>query len=221
MEPLRVVAELANGFASSDGWSPSIDGILARQVMLDRLGRGRFDTTDSVEMTPVEGVPLAVERWDDWWWYQCSVPVYHLSRVQEKHFHRRFPVARVVQYAAPQRGRVNVKSGKFKNSRKALLLRVTDEVVWHVVGDREAILHLLRDVTHIGKLCAHGYGRVIRWRVTAGSADTERLARFQRPLPKDFAVHHGIDGFEIYWGIRPPGRLKINRTLCRMPAISS
>lgn len=86
MKPLKITAHLRTGFSAQFDWSVSIDGILAYQFMLEKLGPDAFAETHALveEQSPVEGLPLAVERWNGDWWYQCSRPVFTYFCVHTK-----------------------------------------------------------------------------------------------------------------------------------------
>lgn len=215
--PLRVTAHLANGFASNDPWSPGLDAILAYWAMRERLGEEDFaaGSIDSGAMQPVEGLPLAVEKHGDWWWYQCSAPIYETAAEFSRYFHRRFDSQMAERYLQPKKGRVDTKCGPFKAYRLSARVTVCDRVEWHCIGDAAEIGRLLRRCSAIGYKTGAGHGRVLRWEVgPGGEAD---LARFHRPLPVDFAQAHGIEGPQLQWSIRPPGRITINQALCVMP----
>lgn len=215
MQPLRVIAHLANGFASLDPWSPSLDAILAYHMLREHLGSEDFAAQTDDMMSPVEGLPLAVERHGELWWYMCSSPQYLSVAEHIRHFHRRFDAQQAERFLAPQKARVNVTAGPLKAFRLPLRIVVCDRVQWHCIGERADIERLLRTCTHIGAKRGSGHGVVDRWEISHdGMID---IARFMRPLPTEFAEAHHRGGDLMEWGIRPPGRLRENITLCIMP----
>lgn len=217
MEPLVVRAVTPDGFAASDPWSPALDAILAHQVVYGRLGGERFAlaSAHTAEMAPVEGLPLEVERDGAWWWYQASSPIYEARAVERPHYHRRFDADLAARFGPSALGRVPTSAGPYKSSRLTVLERKCPSVTWHTIGDEREIRRLLARVTAVGAKVGSGYGRVARWTVeTGGDPD---LARFHRPLPVEFAARVGRGGDCMDWGIRPPGRLPANQTLCVMP----
>lgn len=218
MEALKITARLYNGFTSADPWSPSIDGILAYWHMREKLG-DEFDlaASNSALMQPVDDLPLERVEHGDQWWYACSSPIYTLHATARKHMHRRFDDAHE-RYLDLQgkSGKILTAAGPYKNSRIPFLLRVTDRVEWHVVGDRPSIERLLRQCSHIGARYGSGYGRVREWLLEPGDRET---ALRRRPVPVSYADEHGIDGERLTWGLRPPARLRSTRTLCVMPEV--
>lgn len=222
MEPLLVTAELVNGFCAADPWSPSLDGVLAYWVLYGQLGEEEFALGASGGIPPVvlgpDALPLAVERWRDLHWWQCSSPMYTAVTTHRRFAHRRFDQALAMRYADVGRSRVNVKAGPFKNYRIGLDIRICPRVQWHAIGDLSAVAQLLARCQSIGRGGAQGLGLVREWRVEQGG--DAGLARFRRPLPEAFADEHGVTGVRMEWGIIPPGRLRQHRHLCVLPAPS-
>lgn len=214
MTPLKITARLYNGFAAADEWSPNLDGILAywQLRLADPDGflttQGRSDL-----MEPADGLPLEKITDGDLWWWACSSPIYTLHQTHRAYFHRRFDDQheRLLPDGAKT---VLTSAGPYKNYRKSLMLRVTNEVVWHCVGDEAAIRDLLHHCGHIGAKPAQGYGRVREWRIEPGDLMT---ALYHRPLPTEYARLKGIDGPVMRWGIRPPARIAANQAECVMP----
>lgn len=219
MQPLVITAHLMSGFASSDPWSPAIDGVLAYRHMMDMLGPDEFAINCARRdlQQPVTGLPLAVETWGDWWWYQCSAPIYKTHAVHIHHLHRRFDAAQAEQWwgSGTKSGKVLVAAGPYKNARKPLMQHITPMVQWAAVGERTEIERLPSRVTHVGARVGSGFGRVRRWDVT--DCDNPDLARWHRPLPTDHEMAAQLDGPRMYWGVRPPGRHPENITECAMP----
>jgi len=219
MQPIKVTAHLYNGFAAPDDWTPNIDGILGYWLLRrddpDRflVAQGRSDL-----MTPVEGLPL--ERIEDGalWWWACSSPIYDLAEQHRRYFHRRFDDQHE-RFLPEDTKKVLTAAGPYKNYRKSVMLRVTQRVDWHCVGDAAAIRELLRDCRHIGAKTAQGYGRVREWTVTDDG--DENTALFHRPLPVDYARRLGVSGPVMRWGIRPPARIPENQAECVMPCAAS
>lgn len=218
MTPIAITAHLYNGFVSADLWSPAIDGILGYWHQRERLGPDEFNITQghSHLMTPVEGLPLAVVRDADLWWYACSSPVFGAVANVRKHIHRRFDQTQAETYLPPTR-KVQTSAGAYKNARISLMHRITDRVTWHVVGDQPEIARLLLHCTHIGAKVGAGFGRVRRWDYAEGDPD---IAHYLRPLPVGYAAAQGIEGDRMHWGIRPPVRIAANCCDCIMPATS-
>jgi len=214
VKPLKITAELYSGFVASDDWSPALDGILAywQLCLADPDGflthQGRSDL-----MEPVDGLPLEKISDSDLWWWACSSPIYALAQQHRAYFHRRFD-DHYERFLPEGTRTVMTAAGPYKAYRKSVILRVTREVSWHVVGDESAIRELLSHCHHIGGKSSQGYGRVKAWRYEDGDL---YLALYRRPIPVDYARLKGIDGPVMRWGLRPPGRIVANQAECVMP----
>lgn len=220
MQCLTITAELYNGFASSDPWSPSLDGILAYWHLREKFGDVEFaaQSVDSSQMRPVDDLPLAKTEWNGLWWYQCSSPIYETRAEFFKHFHRRFDSFNAERYMQPKKGRIEVQCGPYKNARLTTRQIVTSEVAWHAVGDLDEVERLVQQCPSIGHKTGSGNGRVKRWRVESGELAGEYSAQWHRPLPLDYARENGVvEDVIMDWGIRPPGRIRENQQLCVMP----
>lgn len=217
MTPIAITAHLYSGFVASDPWSPAIDGILAYWYMREQLGAEQFSINQGhdYQMEPVEGLPLKRVEHGDWWWYAASSPIYTAQAEVRRYLHRRFDQARAERYLPDGARKIQTQAGAYKNARMSAQHCVTDRVSWHVIGERAEIERLLSRCAHIGGRVGAGFGRVRGWDVTE-DGDAE-LARAHRPLPVDYALAHGIEGDVMDWGLRPPGRLRCNTTLCVMP----
>lgn len=217
MIPMRVIARTPAGFAASDPWSPTLDGILAYEIMRERLGdEFGLATSDDSTMQAVEGLPLAVERHGEWWWYACSSPLYAAVVQARRYYHRRFDAAAAETFLEPRKAKVSTAAGPYKNARLSHLVTVTNQVTWHAIGEPDEVSRLLNRVRYIGAGIASGMGRVNEWRVVPDEASRE-LALAHRPLPVQRAQALGITGPVMRWGIRPPVRIPGNRCDCVMP----
>lgn len=217
MQPLKISAHLVDGFVSKDKWSPSIDGIIAYQHMLKKLGPDEFAATQGVthDMQPVTGLPMEVVEHENVWWYACSSPIFDSAARTQKHFHRRFDQQHSERIDFGKKsGKVLVQAGPYKNYRRAIYKTLCASLSWHVIGDESRIRELLDRVTHVGAKSSQGYGEVRKWEITEGDA---KSAMHCRAVPVDYAKLNGIEGVEMIWGIRPPARLPENKFTCVVP----
>ncbi len=212
MKPLTVTAELANGYITTDPWSPSLDAILAWAALKREYGADLLNRDPGRDgVTEVELPLLRLGEGDDWY-YACSSPIPSSGLEHIGYTHKRFDDQLAPYYLEPPRRRtVNTASGRYKNYRMPHSRVVAASVTWHCVGEEGPIEELLADIEAIGKRRGSGHGRVVRWDVGPGTEETERLAREHRPVP-------GVEGLLMLdWGIRSPGWLVENRRMCRMP----
>lgn len=206
--PIVVEAETPAGFASSDPWSPTLDGILAFSYMQEKLGPDFGTNTD---YRPVEGLPLAVDRHGGLWWYRCGSPEYEPMAQRDLHINRRFDALDAERYVVGKR-KVDTSSGPFKAMRKPRFQHICPRVTWRAVGDPDEVRRLLERIPAIGTCWSKGFGRVARWTVTEGGDGS-----VHRPVPLEYAVANGIVGRRVHHAIRPPTHLPENRMECVVP----
>ena len=211
MQPLKITAILQNGFASSDPWSPSIDGILAYWHQREKLGEEEFaiGMVSNDTLSPVDDLPL--KKIGDPWYYACSSPIYDAQATFLRYFHRRFDTQKAEKYMEKKRGRVSVKAGPYKNFRLTSQVHVCRNVTWHVIGDKKKIDVLLSKCHFIGSKVGVGNGKVLKWIVTEGG--DPNIAVNYRPVP----ANENQSGTIMDWGLRPPARINENQFLCVMP----
>lgn len=216
MKPLKIIAHLRTGFHAAFDWSVSIDGILAYQSQLKKLGIEQFTIEQSLPhlLTAIDDLPVAKEHYNGLWWYQCSRPFFNVAATHTKHIHRRFNAQEAEQYAN-KIGKIETTKGGYKNARLSKTVYITNKVIWYVNGDKDAIEQLLAGVTHIGAFRRGGMGAVREWAVT----EHENLedCRLKRVLPIDFAKLYNVNGVHLTWAIRPPSLLISNQFDCVMP----
>ena len=135
MTPLKITAHLRSGFSASFDWSISIDGIIAYQSQLEKLGWEQFTENQSTgQLKPVDDLPIAKEEFNGDWWYQVSRPFFDCKMVHTQHLHRRFNIQEAENHVT-KIGKIETTKGAYKNARLAIQLFVTDKVIWYVNGD--------------------------------------------------------------------------------------
>lgn len=215
MKPLKVIAHLRSGFSANFDFALSIDGIIAYQHQLEKLGFEQFALSQSVgDLKEVDDLPIAKEHFNGDWWYQCSRPFFDCKHIHTKHIHRRFNATESELYCNKIK-KVETTKGAYKNARTPVSLYITPKVVWYVNGDKERISELLSRVTHIGKNRASGHGAINHWEIV--EHDNIEDCRFKRAIPIDFANDNNIGGLQLDWAIKPPYTLVSNKRLCIIP----
>ena len=132
MTPLKITAHLRSGFSASFDWSISIDGIIAYQSQLEKLGWEQFTENQSTgQLKPVDDLPIAKEEWNGDWWYQVSRPFFDCKKTHTQHLHRRFNIQEAETHVT-KIGKIETTKGAYKNARLAIQLFVTDKVIWYV-----------------------------------------------------------------------------------------
>ncbi len=212
MKPLKITAYLKSGFSAAFDWSIAIDGILAYQSQLKKLGWDEFVSNQSSgNLKPIDDLPIAKEHSNGDWWYQVSRPFFDCKLVHTKHLHRRFNAQEAESHVS-KINKIETTKGPYKNARLAKKLYVTNKVVWYVNGDHDQIKQLLKMVTHIGGNRGSGHGAVKHWIVE--EHDSIDDCRLKRALPIGFAEENSVQGIMLEWAIRPPYTLTENLRDC-------
>ncbi len=214
MKPLLVTAHLERGFSAADKWSPALDGILAFHHLRNKMGAEAFNLSASMnEQTTVDDLPVEKEIFGEYWWYQCSSPIFEESHNITREFYKKFNIdtSMLIQQKAKS---IELTKGQFKNYSLSFKEIITDKVQWHIVGDEQKIKTLLDNCAQIGANRGKGLGVVSKWRIESGD---ESVARFKRPLPTKFSEKHSVNGIKMWRGYRPCVRIADNQEVCILP----
>lgn len=215
--PLRITAELAGSVASFDG-RIQLDAIL-EHVAWRRAGR---PTAEMGAPAMTFDIPLAKLQAGGLWVWRCSEGEAEWIAGDLTHYTRQFPTERARALRRNER-KINVGAGPLKSYRLPLPLMLAREVVWHAVGDLDAVAEMVSCITHIGKKHNVGHGQVKRWRVEDADEDRSLIREDgspARPLPVELAETAGLDVAGLYpqmAGHRPPYWHPDRRRLCYLP----
>jgi CRISPR type IV-associated protein Csf3 len=137
------------------------------------------------------------------------------------HWHKRFD-DQLEQYIdfGGRRGRIDIKSSKYKAYRMPLVVQLFDRLEWYAVGDPGAVLDLCQGVTHIGKKSSQGLGSVDYWTVEPWPEDwsEHREGQLTRAVPMELLPLWAM-GRVAQYGIRPPYWWNGHQRLCVMPEV--
>ena len=222
MQPLKITAVLQTGqVATIDGLLP-LDSILAAEWIRQnhpkeyyapkRPGEAQGTGEDLIE------ADLPFDRRGNWY-YACSFNRGVKLGEYIVYWHKRFD-DQMEQYLdfGGRRGKIDVKSGKFKSYRMPLVVMLFDRLIWYAVGDGDAVLELCRGVTHVGKKTSQGRGAIEQWIVEPWEEDwSERdgEGKITRALP---ATEYS-GGLVRRYGLRPPYWYRDNQALCHIPEV--
>lgn len=219
---LRVRAVLAAGIATPSPWGIALDGLLAAQLF-EASQAARRDTDQPLirarEQDQPPDLPLPLARCTPaggpWHWAATTAyPETHASVIDVHHWSARVD-HRHLEHVAGQLPRViSTRQGRYRTKRMPLLVTPTPAVVWHGIGDLEAIRALLEGVASIGKKRSTGEGHVLSWTIEP-APDLDPLAAghlhpdrsLGRPVPAACMalLPAGTrDGGTGTAGIRPP-----------------
>ncbi|MBW2084456.1 MAG: hypothetical protein JRI54_00270 [Deltaproteobacteria bacterium] len=196
MQPLKITAYMQTGkIATYDLFLP-LDSILAEVWIRLNHPEAMIASQSSImpENLIVPDLPLEKRGEDDDWYWACSFACGKPQREEIVHWHKRLDFDDAQKYIdfGKKRGKVNVKSGQYKNYRMPLVTYLMPKLEWYAVGEKNKIEILLKYVTHIGKKRSQGFGRVVRWTVGEWPEDLSYL----RAIPDENG--------DVEMGIRSP-----------------
>lgn len=195
-QPMRVIAYMAEPVVTyGDGLM--LDGPLAYGAFLEFVREHGPDALPP--MTPAEAVdfdlPLAIWVERGAWGWCCSRAHAEWLAENKVELRKKPALEEMRRYTEAKNHHISL--GPHKARDLAYPSRFAFEVEWYALGDRERVAALLGRVSHIGKLCNHGYGKVLRWVVEPmGPLERDRwMARHMpaeggRMLPVRAPYHH-------------------------------
>lgn len=223
MQPLKITAYMQDGrVATVDPWLP-LDSILAAEWMRRNHPEAFYNASSHMLKSDLIVADLPFERrgaGDSWYW-ACSFNTVQPLHEYVMHWHKRFD-DQLEQYIdfKGKRGRVDIKSSKFKAYRMPMVIQMFDQLEWYAVGELAAVLDLCRGVTHIGKKSSQGLGAVDWWEIEPRPEDWSayREGRLTRAVPME-EMPGGAMGRVAMYGIRPPYWHSDHQRVCAMPEV--
>lgn len=228
MVPIRVRAKLASGVATAAPWGVALDGLLAAELWAARkavLRAAGQPTPGLLDTAAPEDLPLPLARCTapdhepnaaagSWHWAAtCAYPTgrpdvpldvrYWSGRVDHRALEQLTP-------ALP--ATLSERQGRYRARYMPLLVTPCRDLVWHAVGDPEAVEDLLTGLAAIGKKRSHGEGHVLDWDVElAPDLDAWSAAHLHpdgtlgRPTPAACLTGRDVvSGGHGTAGLRPP-----------------
>jgi CRISPR type IV-associated protein Csf3 len=228
--PLKITAHLANGYATYDPWSPTIDGPMAYFYFLHKLGPDRFYNQPEGRKHRADDAPLPLKRvkfGDRDFFFAASCPIPKgTPHEATKYYHKRFDTAHADRHVElGRRTKIQTKAGPFKSHRVPIRVLICPTVSWYAVGEPEGVRKLVEQVQFLGKRHAHGHGQVIRWEVEEIEEDWSIIkeGRLMRPVPVGFGFEEKLAKpieehcISTTIGIRPPYHHSTRRRGCLVP----
>lgn len=232
LTPLTVTAHLQQGVVLDTLFGTALDGLLA-SVVRDRAKATATAATGApvtgslldgglrVDQPTVVALPLArCGTLDDPDWHWLCSTAFPLTPTGDPmrgdldvhHQHSRVRERVMEQAATRIPASLPPASGRYRLRRMPVVTTPAAAVVWHAVGDPDAIDDLLTGLPAIGRRRGTGEGTVLAWQVTATAAtDPDRFGHTHptgtlgRPAPHRCVTRLGLptdrDGVA---GLRPP-----------------
>lgn len=210
-EPLCITARLQTPVISDQ--SLPIDAVLYYMWHREQFGRQELTGPGtSNEVSGSELLPLERRNQHSEHWYYAASWAQWEGTVTEgtDHWNCRFDTG-LTDYLDMPKARLDIASGRYKSYHMPVFTRHAVTVHWYTVGNRDAILRLLRLVTNIGKKPAQGYGAILEWSIEPSDDFSVRDAsnRLMRSVPSD-------SGTRLI-GIRPSYWSAKHQTMCEIP----
>lgn len=194
MKPLKITAHMQTGkVVTTDLYLP-LDSIMASAwVHKNRPDIAYTPIVDYENMVQAE-LPLEKRGEGDDWYWACSFACGEPKREEILHWHKRFDFDLATKHVdfGNRRGKVDAKSGYYKNYRMPIVTYLVPKLEWYAVGELKEVVLLVDEITHIGKKRSQGFGRVQRWTVEEWPEDLS----FLRAIPDPNG--------DMEMGIRPP-----------------
>ena len=219
-QSLQVRAHLASGIAHAAPWGIALDGLLAAELWAEQKAAARRGGRDHVRALdrpnpPDLDLPLARCGNDPLWHWAatCAFPLERAARTDVRTWTGRVDRRALEQLATSLPKVVSERQGRYRARRMPLLVTPCSAVMWHAVGDVEAVGALVSQIASIGKKRSSGEGHVLRWEVEpAPDLDSFTAAHLHpdgtlgRPTPGSCLANAGTvtDGGVGRAGLRPP-----------------
>ena len=224
MQSLRITAVMQDGrVATVEPWLP-LDSILAAEWMRRHYPEAFYNASSHMLKSELITPELPFERrgqGDDWYW-ACSFNTQAPAYEYVMHWHKRFDdqLEKHIEFGN-KRGKIDIKSSKYKAYRMPLVVQLFDRLVWYAVGDLEAVRDLAGTVTHLGKKSSQGLGSVDYWQVDPWPEDWSVFVgdKLARAVPL-LDMPGSFSGRVTQYGIRSPYWHADNQRVCAMPEVA-
>lgn len=212
-QPIVVTAILQRPVALLYQWSPTLESILVRQLMIENALLQFKPTLDQAKRSLdyiKKYMPLKVgvlnNKVEQEWYWQCSSPCVKLT-AEDK-----------LEYK------------KYWDTKDFYPERITTKLTWFVVAHTDGLLNLLNRIHSIGKVKTNTYSPVLEWVVkevdydwhlwrSLGTGANKRYY-LNKPIPiRFFSKNRAIPDTQLimHWGWKAPENFEFNQDRCYMP----
>lgn len=211
---LRIRAYLQTGVIS-DQFLP-LDGIIYAQYVRDKIGERNFSLPLENSVPESQKIDLPFRKANtksECWFYKCSFAQWPQGTVEDQQtYSKRFDLkySGLVNFGN-KKAHVDNQRGAYKSYHIKVYYRHALYVEWYADGDKEALQHVLRFCTHLGKKTSQGWGAVLRWEITEWPEDWSIRGMGNR-LMRSVPAERGI-----LYGLRPSYWLPKHQYPCALP----
>lgn len=218
-QPIRVRATLRTGIGYDPPYGLDLAGLLAtrlrsiQQATLEETGNlARTPLPDTTEEDPGD-MDLPLSRCltgPDWHWLaSCAIPVDPDEFPEPRTFYRTVDTSWAQRAATRPLAYFHPSKGPYRDVMMPAAVVLCREVVWHAVGDPDAVHRLLAPLRFIGRRRSNGEGGVLAWHVEPIEADPARWThehdgQIIRPCPHACADQLNVPYTEGWYALRPP-----------------
>lgn len=221
MTPLKITAHLLSGLSVSDDYSPDLASILEFFWLQEQNLLQANPTADSIVAAEI---PVKKHLLGGSWLWAVSAPIYQYNIEYIDKARKRWDadLNHPINWGK-KKAKIQTDGGPYKSADKPVPIRTTDALHWYAVGDKAAVLSLLRKCTSIGHRRAAGCGQVHRWAVEQVDFDWSlaREGQLMTPLPQsisEFAPEMDLANIRIMrWNTKAPRWDRSHAELCLMP----
>jgi hypothetical protein len=200
------------------------DGLVMRQILRQILGDDFYvlpaKTPIRIE-NYLRHIPLKSsfqEHMTDPGIYHASVSQFDIDQFYVETIFKRFETQQL-QYLKTKKKKIARGSGFFRDFMIRIPYLPAKEVKFYFFGGKEELGDLLKNVTHLGKKTAEGFGAVRSCEIKESKEDYSLVKDgiAMRPLPEKIARRFGIPMKIMQLAYRPPYWDKRNIALCAAP----
>jgi CRISPR type IV-associated protein Csf3 len=225
MQPLKITAVLQDGrIAGNESWFP-LDSLLSSVWIRNNYPNLAYQHLANPADIIVADLPFVKKGAGDNWYWSCSFNTTKPKGEYISYWHKRFDdhLEMYIDFNN-RRGKIDVKSGKYKAYRMPLVIQLFDKLVWYAYGEKEQAYDMCCQITHIGKKTSQGFGAVDYWMVEEWYEDRSEKhdGKLTRAIPMEAGLPKGISKASLaHYGIRPPYWLTENSRICYMPEVAN
>lgn len=218
--PSVVTAILERPVALVDRWSPTLESILVKQLMLEHALLQFKPTAEQAlrsinyirQYMPLKVGLLTNKNEEDWYW-QCSSPCFKIN-YEDKQEYR-----------------------KYWNTKDWFPERITSKITWFVVAHTDGLCDILDRINCIGKPKTNSYSLIKEWTVKEVEYDwhlwrgVRNSYYLNKPVPIKYFNRFYLSGSSpspapiprldtqliVHWGWKSPVTFDFNQDKCYMP----
>lgn len=138
-----------------------LDGLIYHEILRYYLGPWYYNLSDQ-QIVNLQNLRLPIQKSKKYGVYLASYGNYTGNNFISN-FRKRLDEIPSVDWCKQPKGLIRTNMGKYKNVDSPMILNNCKEISWVVIGDRNYLLKLLKNIQSIGKKKSQGMGLVGNW----------------------------------------------------------